>query len=599
MKHKPNPKTWQVDIGLILLVLITRFLVAGQYLHKWDSVQFALALTDFDISRHQPHPPGYPGYIWFSKFIYFFTHDENSALIITGVFFTVLMVIAIHRLGLALLGPRGGAFAGLLAVLNPLLWYFSSIALAYIPGVSLAMLAVWASITAKGRTRILSPVLAGLASVFWAPAGILAFPVCIWGYLQQPENGDENESFSPVTGVIQFTGFFILMLILGYVPIIQQTGGLGPFLAEIQSESGKHVIRFSEWVRNPISEFLATTGALNGFFIQTMGMGRWLLVALLVPILGEAGCAPKKVAGLLPLAIAGYVAIHWVDEPVTHMAGILIFIFATLNLVPKPFDAFGLLRKRLFMWWLIPGLLLFVLVFVNYVGIFTLFIPGLILLEAWCIERASEFMTLQTIREESKPVSDNGEENGEGTEVQLVKTEPDRRVGLLVAWALLLLVALNDIGGFLDESKHESWVGILARDVYVHDVIEAVDESPVPRDQLIILGGTDDYRHWTYYLPESTSIWISSDRVQNKTNLETFHLDGDDSPLAAIYPLDGSQGIIVFPEEMDKFIGNVEITGLGYELMEPVDGEPVPLCYLVEPGDLTKIVFSDGVWWLE
>ena len=39
------------------------FLTRTPALDEWDSVQFALGVGDFDLWKHQPHPPGYPLYI--------------------------------------------------------------------------------------------------------------------------------------------------------------------------------------------------------------------------------------------------------------------------------------------------------------------------------------------------------------------------------------------------------------------------------------------------------------------------------------------------------------------------------------------------------
>src|SRR6266545_4038152 len=44
---------------LAVLVLATRLPFRTQYLYNWDSGNFALALRQFDVTAHQPHPPGY------------------------------------------------------------------------------------------------------------------------------------------------------------------------------------------------------------------------------------------------------------------------------------------------------------------------------------------------------------------------------------------------------------------------------------------------------------------------------------------------------------------------------------------------------------
>ena len=54
----------RLPAALIFLVCAAAyFLTRTPALDEWDSVQFALGVGDFDMARHQPHPPGYPLYI--------------------------------------------------------------------------------------------------------------------------------------------------------------------------------------------------------------------------------------------------------------------------------------------------------------------------------------------------------------------------------------------------------------------------------------------------------------------------------------------------------------------------------------------------------
>jgi len=600
-----------IDIALVIAVLLTRMLSASRFLHKWDSVQFALALSDYDITRHQPHPPGYPAYIALGWLFRRFIPDDNAALVAVGIISAAVIVIAVHHIGRILLGERGGFFAGLLASLNPLLWYFSSIALAYIPGIAIATLAAWAALATKDRAKWLVPVLAGFASALWLPAGILVSPLGIWAMLRKDSSGeDENEiqSISPVAGVISYIALFMLPVIACYLPAIMDTGGWSGYLAQIQSESGKHVLRLSQWLQNPFDEFSATTGSIAQFFEQSFGIGRWLFIALLIPIAGEKGCPPRLVIGILPLLIAGFVVLHYSEEPFLQTAGIIAFTFSAAYLLPSPTTAPGRIRRSFFIWLLAPGLLLFVLIYINYVGILTIFLPGLILMEAWAIERASTFMMLQTIRD---PDPEDEEKSRKG---------PDAKVGQLVAWLLIVLTAMAYIGVFIDDGGaldeetvtpvvQESLIGIMARDVWLDDVIESVENIPIPADQLVILGGEDDYRHWTYYLPESrsiwtkyllynpirenTTVWISQNRLQEKVSPQISEINGQ---LEASFPLDESEGIVVFPDEMELFTG----TGMIMPIMsdEEVEDEE-PLCYLISTAGESEIVFTEGAWRLE
>ncbi len=54
----------RLPAALIFLVCAgAYFLTRTPALDEWDSVQFALGVGDFDLWKHQPHPPGYPLYI--------------------------------------------------------------------------------------------------------------------------------------------------------------------------------------------------------------------------------------------------------------------------------------------------------------------------------------------------------------------------------------------------------------------------------------------------------------------------------------------------------------------------------------------------------
>ncbi|HKM51732.1 MAG TPA: nucleoporin-interacting protein, partial [Candidatus Bathyarchaeia archaeon] len=51
------------DIGLVVLVLaaLTLYLTfLSRSFDEGDVFNFALALVRYDVSAHQPHPPGYP-----------------------------------------------------------------------------------------------------------------------------------------------------------------------------------------------------------------------------------------------------------------------------------------------------------------------------------------------------------------------------------------------------------------------------------------------------------------------------------------------------------------------------------------------------------
>ena len=60
----PLSRAERIAASLIaLLVAITRWPALSLTLWDWDEALFALALRDYDVTAHHPHPPGFPLFI--------------------------------------------------------------------------------------------------------------------------------------------------------------------------------------------------------------------------------------------------------------------------------------------------------------------------------------------------------------------------------------------------------------------------------------------------------------------------------------------------------------------------------------------------------
>ena len=79
--------------GLAALFAFTR----SHWLDDWDSVNFALGLDDFDVVKHQPHPPGYPIYIAAGKLVYRLIADHAAALTLVSVLAGAAVVVLPSR----------------------------------------------------------------------------------------------------------------------------------------------------------------------------------------------------------------------------------------------------------------------------------------------------------------------------------------------------------------------------------------------------------------------------------------------------------------------------------------------------------------------
>ena len=100
--------------------------------YHWDSVQFMLALNDFNVSLSQPHAPGYFLYVMLGRLANFFVGDPHASLMWMSVVFGSALPAVMYLLGAAMFNRRTGLAAALFAATSAQVWFHSCVALNYI-----------------------------------------------------------------------------------------------------------------------------------------------------------------------------------------------------------------------------------------------------------------------------------------------------------------------------------------------------------------------------------------------------------------------------------------------------------------------------------
>lgn len=120
-----------VAVLSIAVVLATRLPARTEFLFSWDSVNFALGMTRIDIARHQPHPPGYFGYVLAARSLRF-GDSENAALLRVNIAAAALAALVswcfVWRVTRS---RRAAAVAWAILVTSPLCWFYSVVAEIY------------------------------------------------------------------------------------------------------------------------------------------------------------------------------------------------------------------------------------------------------------------------------------------------------------------------------------------------------------------------------------------------------------------------------------------------------------------------------------
>lgn len=185
---------------LMWLAFVLRHLVAIDGVLDVDALNFALSAERFDVLLHQPHPPGYPGYVVWLKLLRALAPGlEPLALARLGtVICGVLVVPATYWACQQLLGGARGrvvpfgrpVVAAGFAVVHPILWYYGGDGQSHAAEALLVVLLFGAAVAvrrAPSRRRLLLLAIAfGLAGSVRPTVSLLTSPALVWALWGRP-----------------------------------------------------------------------------------------------------------------------------------------------------------------------------------------------------------------------------------------------------------------------------------------------------------------------------------------------------------------------------------------------------------------------------
>ena len=155
---------------------------------NFDAVNFALGLDGFDLRHHQPHPPGYLGYILLVRPVYWLLDDANRALTLVSAVAAGVAVGLLYLLARRFAGVASSAVVAVLFGLSPLAWYYGIVGLSYMPGAAAALAVAWASHSARfdgSRWHLyLAAILLALLGALRQTDMILLAPLVIYAGLR-------------------------------------------------------------------------------------------------------------------------------------------------------------------------------------------------------------------------------------------------------------------------------------------------------------------------------------------------------------------------------------------------------------------------------
>jgi hypothetical protein len=253
---------------LFLLTIITRIPFASKFLYHWDSGQFALALDEYDITVHQPHPPGYFLYVMLGRLLHLFINDANTVFVSISVVFSGLTVITIYYLGKEIFDKKIAILAAAIALTSPNLWFHGEVALTYIVeaffSTAVALLC-WRILKGEHKYIWLSVIALGIAGGIRQNTAVFLFPLWLF-----------SVKGVPIRKFIASLGLLVVVCLFWFVPMIWLTGGWNAYhsaFRELWLFNTGHVSVFEQgW-----ATFKIFLSSLFKFTIYGVGIGILIL----------------------------------------------------------------------------------------------------------------------------------------------------------------------------------------------------------------------------------------------------------------------------------------------------------------------------------
>ena len=143
-------------------------------------MQFALALREFDIAKHQPHPPGYVLYVGLGRLMNATLGDPTQAYVTLAMVFSAATTFTVYWLARTLYDRVTAASAGALLAVSPLFWFYGSVGLTYAGeafGASLMALLAYRTLAGSVTHLYLGALCLGLAGGLRQSLLVLLFPL--------------------------------------------------------------------------------------------------------------------------------------------------------------------------------------------------------------------------------------------------------------------------------------------------------------------------------------------------------------------------------------------------------------------------------------
>ena len=324
-----------IALGLAVVTLLSRWPYRARMLYNWDAVQFALALHEFDIAKHQPHPPGYLLYVALGRLLNASLGDPTLAYVALAMLFSAGTTFVLYSLARRLYDRATALIAASLLAVSPLFWFYGSVGLTYAGEAFAASVVAWfayGALTGHVRSLYWGALAVGLTGGMRQSVLVLLLPLWLGSALL----GIRSRRRVAIAG-----GILLASVLAWLLPMLWLTGGPAAYVGASTQLYGS---------------MLLPTSVLGGSLEVTLAQARYLLESTLV------GLGPL---GLVALALPAYARGMGWNRPEWFLLG-----------------------------WMVPPIIFYMLIHFGQAGYVLTFLPALVILLsrvlAWVVAAGSE-----------------------------------------------------------------------------------------------------------------------------------------------------------------------------------------------------------------
>lgn len=241
-----TPLQKRVFVTLAVVIALSRLLAISRSLFDWDEALFALALRDYDVVNHHPHPPGYPLFIFAARLIHLLGVEAFRSLQTIVVLGAILLFPALYLLGRAIgFGFTTSTGGAALFAFLPNVWVYGGTGFSDIPSTTVVLFACAFLLRSDKRFYLLGAVLLGIAAGMRPPClliGLIPSLIGTWRQLRARNIG--------VVVAAMLIGATIVAA--SYLGAARATGSVEAYVKAVKAQS-KYVRDIDSW-RNPNRE---------------------------------------------------------------------------------------------------------------------------------------------------------------------------------------------------------------------------------------------------------------------------------------------------------------------------------------------------------